>query len=199
MKKFEQLMSVLGHRLGAAVLAAMMIVLCSFATPNEAQARGAIELDGGFGFAGLYGKHHSDFNGFAFTLGVRYRALDWLALGVEQDLGGIFWEDDNDYNGFYGATIFGAKFILAVSALELFGNLGIGATYVNMEYDHHEGPAHVKWDWDNAWFGLRIGVGATYKITDALGIGLNFDYTPSFDDDIVSHFLRLQLHVVFLI
>ena len=164
----------------------------NMATSQEANA-GEFEINGGFGFAGMYHKNSVDYNGFTFTIGAHYRFLDWLGLGVEQDLGALFNDDDNDYNGFYGATIFGAKFIYSFGAAEIFGRLGIGAVYVNMEYVKH----HIHWEWDNAWFGLRLGVGGTYYIAGPFGIGLNFDYTPSFDDDVVTHFLRLQLHLVY--
>ena len=164
----------------------------NMATAQDAQA-GEFEINGGFGFAGMYGKHVDDYNGFTFTIGAHYRIIDWLGLGVEQDLGALFFEHDNDYNGFYGATMFDAKFIYSLGSAEIFGRLGLGAVYINLDYD----KKHVHWEWDNAWFGLRIGVGGTYYIAGPLGLGINFDYTPSFDDDVVIHFLRLQLHLVY--
>lgn len=204
MQKLQKMMSSLGHRLGVAVLAAMMVALCAFAMPNEAEARGGLELDGGFGYVGRIAKNNDEFHGFAFSIGIRYRLIDWLALGVEQDLGGMFQDDDSKYhNGFYGATIFGGKFIYAVNKLELFGNLGIGAVYMDMEHDghsHHVDPwHHAHHEWDDARFGLRLGIGGTYMMMQNVGVGLNFDYTPSFKDDFVMHFLRLQLHVVFIL
>ena len=128
------------NRLMKHIVLALTTLLFAFglnmATSQEANA-GEFEINGGFGFAGMYHKNSVDYNGFTFTIGAHYRFLDWLGLGVEQDLGALFNDDDNDYNGFYGATIFGAKFIYSFGAAEIFGRLGIGAVYVNMEYDKH--------------------------------------------------------------
>ena len=195
MQKIQKILSALGHRVGFAVFAAFLASIFTFAMPQQAEARGQIEFDGAFGYAGMFGKYTNDHNGFTFTLAGRYRALDWLAIGVEQDLGGLFEDDNEDWHGFYGATIFGAKLFYTHGNAELFGNLGIGAVYINMSW---HGPG-AKSEWDNAWFGMRLGVGGTYYIQSNVGIGLNFDYTPSFDDDVTTHFLKLQLHLVFLL
>ena len=119
--------------------------------------------------------------------------MDWLAVMVEQDLGALFFEDDKDLNAFYGATMFEGKFIFPVNPLEIYAKLGIGAVYISCE-NTYQG---IKLDMSNAWFGLRLGVGATYMMASNWGIGLNFDYTPSFDDGAVDHFLRFQAHFVY--
>ena len=191
------------------IVVALVALLFAFglnmATADEAQAKGGgqFEFDGGFGYVGRIAKDQDEFHGFAFSLALRYRFMDFLAAGIEQDLGGMFQDDDSEYhNGFYGATIFGLKLIYAVNQIELFGNLGIGAVYMDMEHDahgHHIDPwHHGHHEWDDSRFGLRLGIGGTYMMQKNIGIGLNFDYTPSFKDDFVMHFLRLQLHTVFL-
>ncbi|MBO4351615.1 MAG: outer membrane beta-barrel protein [Proteobacteria bacterium] len=188
-----------------AIIVLLFALGLNMVTAGEAQARGQFEFDGGFGYVGRFEKNQDDFHGFAFSLALRYRIVDFVALGIEQDLGGMFQDDDSKYhNGFYGATIFGAKFIYAINQIELFGNVGIGADYVDMEHDahhnHHLGdPWHdAHHEWDDARFALRLGIGGTYMMQQNIGIGLNLDYTPSFKDDFVIHYLRLQLHLVFL-
>lgn len=167
----------------------------ALSAPSNAQA-GEFEAGIGFGYAGWVGNDHDgylyddDFNGMTFSLEFGYRINDWLGIFIEQDLGGLFYKKHHaDIDMFYGATVFEGKVFYAIKALEIFGKLGIGATYAA---DSEDG-----YDWDNGWFALRLGVGATYYIGSNWGIGLNFDYTPSFDDDYVSHFLKFQAHFIF--
>lgn len=189
----HKVITILQDKLALVALAALCFAGFALATPSEAHAKG-FEVGGAFGYAGNVDDDAEDMNGFTFTLMVGYRAMDWLAIELEQDLGGIFWEGGkHDWSAFYGATMFEGRFIYALKAFELFAKLGLGAVYIAGDDE----VGGVKFNWDNAWFGLRLGIGADYMISSNLGVGLNFDYTPSFDDDHVDHFLRFQAHFVY--
>ena len=186
MQQLHNLMRKFGYGLLTLLFAACL----GLATPSNAEARGDIEVGAAFGWIGLVHDAEDIYNGFTFSIDAGYRFTDWVGLYIEQDLGGIWHEDDDHVNGFYGATLVEGKFIYAVNSLELFGKVGLGATYVDVDYDGYG-------DWDNAWFAIRLGIGATYMIGSNWGLGLNFDWTPGFDDDVVMHFIKLQLHLAF--
>lgn len=189
-----QVFNVLTSKVAAFLTALLLAATCFIAVPNEADAAG-FEFTGGFGYAALPDPDSSlDYHGFAFTLGFGYRINDWVGVAIDQDLGGLFYNKHGyDIDVFQGATMFEAKFYFPiVSSFEIGAKVGIGATYMADEGN------------DDGWFAIRIGVNGTYFITSNVGIGLNFDYTPSFANDdhnghtsSTGHFLKLQAHLMY--
>jgi len=143
----------------------------TFAAPSQASAQ-SLEVGAAFGWIGNVGDY-DDGHGIDLRLSFGYHINDYVAILLEQDLGGTWWGDDNDHNEwsiFEGSTIVAGKFIYPVQkSFDIWGKVGLGAHYI-ARHRHHD-------DWSKGYFAFRIGVGLTYYFLDNLGAGLNFDYT----------------------
>ncbi len=167
----------------------LMALTCLSAVPDNVAA-GEFEVGGAVGYAACIGDYcYSDGvrNGIAFSFGLGYKFTNWFGVVAEQDLSGVYvynkyWNFDEWE--FVGSTFVAAKFYLSVAQnFEFTGKIGAGATY-----------GKDKWDDESAiGIAIRLGVGATYRISQQLGVGIIFDYEPSFCD---RHNLKIQFGVV---
>ena len=190
-------LSVLSKHAWIAVLGVLFAFGCMFVSPSQANAQN-FDVNAAFGWQGLIlDDHRQDWHGPMFSLSFGYRFMDGLGVYLEQDLGGLIFDNEkplDDVKLFNGATIISARGIYTVGQMELWGKLGIGAIYT----------ADSDGDWgDEAWFAFRCGIGLTYMFMSNIGAGLDFSYTVGaddshnhFDDEAVS-FLSVKLHVSF--
>lgn len=164
------------------------------AAPTKAQAQASdtrgFEVHGGFGYMAAVFSEDTSFthHGINFTLSAGYR-WGWIAAYVDQTLAGVFYNKDVygasfSSERFVGSTIVSAKYFFDVSdKIELWGQSGIGVTYLK--------------NWTG--FGLKLGAGAGYKITNRISIGGDFTYTLGVDDDGEIHLPAVSAHVRFRI
>lgn len=156
-----------------------------FAAPKEAQAQTdsfqGFEAHGGLGYIAM--ANSGALHGVNFTLSGGYR-WGWIGAYLDQTLGGVFLTVLGTTSGaFVGSTIVGAKYFYNLTqSLELWGQSGIGVVYFD--------------GW--AGFGLKLGGGLSYKITERILVGGDFTYTLGAGDG-VTHLPALSLHLRFRI
>ena len=127
-----------------------------------------------------------DLQGAMFTISPEYRFHDYVGLSLDLDLGamGMTYEARSRYDGqvtavtlsqwFYGGSFLCINGYYAPGGpVELFLKLGIGAQY--LAWEQFDNKIH-------AWFAVKAGVGATYKLTRLLGIGINTNYIYGYGD-----------------
>ena len=196
MISIQKYLTSMGRHAWMVVLGALFAFGCFFAAPSQANAQN-FDLNAAFGWQTMVlDDHRDDGNGPMFNISFGYRFMDFLGVYVEQDLGGLIWDNAapiEDYKIFNGATLVDIRGFFTVSSFELWGKLGIGAIYT-ADSDGDAG--------DQAWFAFRLGIGATYMFMSNIGAGLDFSYTlgaadshAHFDD--VVNFVSQKAHVSF--
>ena len=154
----------------------LVATLSSMMFPHIAKA-GDFEVGAGIGWLADVG-NGPDGHGFTLRLDAGYNYNPWVGFFLEQDLGGTFWKSSNAH--FHGATIIALKVTYPnLEGFDLWGKLGLGGAY----YARHQGGD----DWSRGFFAFRLGIGATYKIDQHLGIGAQFNYTVCAGDSDDGH------------
>ena len=178
----------------SAALMALVAALCFMvASPSQSSAQN-LDVNAAFGWQGMILEDADDGHGPMFTISVGYRFTDILGVYFEQDLGGLIWDNPgDDWKIFSGASIISLRAFYTINSIEVWGKLGIGTIYT----------ADSDTDWgDEAWFALRLGIGATYMFSSVIGAGLDFSYTLGAGDkhahfDRIVNFVSLKAHVSF--
>ncbi|MBQ8037782.1 MAG: hypothetical protein IJ268_12385 [Proteobacteria bacterium] len=125
-----------------------------------------------------------DLHGAMFTISPEYRFHDYVGLALDLDLGAMGMEYQTYILGqpstitlsqwFYGGSYLSvAGYYAPGGPVELFLKLGLGAQYLAWEQFDHK---------IHAWFAVKAGVGATYKLTRLLGIGIITNYIYGYGD-----------------
>lgn len=188
--------SIVKNKCSLVALTALAASIFVFATPAEAEA-GQFELGGAFGYVGEVHKDSDGMHGINFRLSAGYKFTDWVGLFLNQDLGGTFHKsNDVRTSHFLGATIVSGDFFYPIAAFRLMGTIGLGATYHGQGHIKADGHTHDVGSSDGA-FAFRVGIGGHYMLSDALGVGLTFDYTLGAFEHWNDHILNLLLSVRF--
>lgn len=192
--------AIANSKLALSFIACIFVAFLSFAAPSTAKAGGVngLEVGGAFGWQGELFDNGTDMNGIVFRLNAGYRFKDWVGIFINQDLGGTWTrKHGGGIRGkhFAGATIFSANFFYEISQIELFGLLGIGALYHGKFSERYKnGGSTVFAHTSDGAFAFRMGIGGSFKITNNILAGINFDYTVGAFDD-VDNILDLMLHI----
>ena len=183
MELFKTLMS----KFGAVLMALCFVTTFALAAPQEADDS-EIEVGGDFGYVANVGGGNSH-HGFGITLYGGYRFFDWLGVYLDQQLSGVWWKahpqssnipgvilEPKTHSYFVGSTVVNARCFLPTGPVELWGQIGMGAGYVE--------------DWGA--FDFKLGIGVQYPITNKIAIGGKFAYQV-FANDGTTHVLDLAV------
>lgn len=149
---------------------------------------GASVSTGGLSASGV-SDEFVDFVGMMGKISFGYR-WNYFGVYIDQDLGGVWYQDDDDENGkdddgnFLGGTfIVGRGIYPIMKNLQVDLAFGIGVMYGAGDSgdDLLKEDAHVSLvmneDFDpSAAFAIKAGVSLTYYFTDMIGAGIFFDY-----------------------
>jgi len=150
---------------------------------------GGVELRLGLGYLGA-GDYQSFDSGLTLNIDAGYR-WDWVGFTVDFGLGGfpldkplLSWGDDDDYGGGFLPLCtlhVNALFSYNRDRLEVWGKLGTGVAVIVIL------PV----------LSLKAALGVSYRVTEAVGIGIDFAYMPVIGSGGIAHMISATGHLRF--
>lgn len=145
-----------------------------------------------------------------FILG--YKAIDWLIIALDQDLGRTWHEEKtHTFHHFYGITTLSANYYAVLKPVDFMVGIGLGAMYHGVwRWEFHDGNQNTRtYRSMDGGFALRLRANVTYMFTELVGVGIRFDYTfaaadytysgaswyDRLPDSYTQHMIDVQAHV----
>jgi len=123
---------------------------------KEKKKASGVELQLGFGYVAA-GRGTGFNSGFTANLDIGYR-WDWIGFTIDFEAS-LFPEGGPYFCRFHASALFSYN----IDKFEIWGKLGLGVDYL----------------WILAVPSLKLAVGASYRMTEILGVGVDFAYIPS--------------------
>ena len=163
------------------LFAGIMLIITS---PNKAQAEEGFAINTGISF--YYVQSEADahnmsstlieYYGAVFNIQPEYRFANWYGLGLDIELGGLKSDSSLFSNNkhFYFSTYLTNKFIIPLTHLEIWGEIGLGYGARVGDYWYVSGSGHGETLNGTESLALgRIRIGTSYKITEEHKIGIH--------------------------